>query len=94
MTRLGNFLKFLGTKFQAKVAEMIGNFLGNSEKPQSYPKILVLLFGQLLDTLGLFFTPTSGHTASLNTRRRKNFGFKTWLLVQQESLLFDVTCVA
>ena len=32
VTRLGDFLKFLVTKFQTKVAQMIGYFLGIFEK--------------------------------------------------------------
>jgi len=35
---LGDFRKFLATKFIAKEAQMIGNFLGNFEKPHSYVK--------------------------------------------------------
>ena len=34
VTRFGNFLKFSPTK----VAQMIGNFLGNVEKPHFYAK--------------------------------------------------------
>ena len=41
---------------------MIGNFLGNFETPHSSVKRLLLLFGQLLQSHGLLFTPTSGHT--------------------------------
>ena len=46
---------------------MIVNFLGDDEKPDSYVKQLLLLFGQLLETFGLLFTPTSGHTALTQT---------------------------
>ena len=54
---------FLATKFLAKVAQMIGNFLGNVAKPpHSYVKLLLLLFGHLFETFGLLFTATSGHT--------------------------------
>ena len=38
VTRLGNFLKCLATKFLAKEAEMIGNFLGNFQQLNSYVK--------------------------------------------------------
>ena len=41
VTRLGDFWKFLVTKFLAKVAQIIGNFLGNFEKPHSYVKTAV-----------------------------------------------------
>ena len=56
MTRLGEFLKFLATKFLAKEAQMIGNFLGYFEKPHSYVKTALATFGQLLEKkLGYFF---------------------------------------
>ena len=42
---------------------MIGNFLGNFEKPHSYGKTAVATFWATLETFGLLFTLTSGHTA-------------------------------
>ena len=45
VTRLGDFLKFLSTKYLAKVAQMIGNFLGYFEKPHSDVKLHCILFG-------------------------------------------------
>ena len=41
---------------------MIGNFWGNFEKPYSYVKTDVASFWATLETFGLLFTPTSGHT--------------------------------
>ena len=35
VTRLGDFLKFLETKFLPKETQTIGNFLGYFEKPHS-----------------------------------------------------------
>ena len=43
---------------------MIGNFLGNFENRHSNAKTAVATFRQLLETFGLFFNPTSGHTAA------------------------------
>ena len=52
VTRLGDFCKFLATKFLAKVAQMIGNFLGNFEKPHSYVKTAVaIVWGNIWDTV-------------------------------------------
>ena len=45
------FESLLGTKFLAKVAELP----------------IVDTFGQLLEKIGLLFTPTSGHTVSKGT---------------------------
>ena len=43
---------FLATKFLAKVAQMIGNFLGNFEKPHSYVKTAVaIVWGNIWDTV-------------------------------------------
>ena len=44
VTRLGDFLKFLATKFQVKEAQMIGNFFGYFEKPHSYLKTALATF--------------------------------------------------
>ena len=44
VTRFGDFLQFLATKFLTKVAQMIGNFLGNFEKPQFYVKAALATF--------------------------------------------------
>ena len=54
VTRLGDFSKFL-----AKVAKNFSKNFGLLWKMAFYLK---LLFGQLLEKIGLFFTPTSGHT--------------------------------
>ena len=52
VTRLGDFLKFLATKFQAKEAQ--SNFLALSKNLTLMYKLLWLLFGQLLEKLGYF----------------------------------------
>ena len=52
VTRLGDFLKFLATKFQAKEAQ--SNFLAISKNLTLMYKLLWLLFGQLLEKLGYF----------------------------------------
>ena len=62
MTRLGEFLKFLATKFLAKEAQMIGNILGCFEKPQCYVKTALAPFWATLGKNWQLFTPTSGHT--------------------------------
>ena len=62
VTRLANFLKILATKFLAKEAQMVGNFLGLFEKPLSYVKTALPNFGQLLEKLGIHFSRSSGHT--------------------------------
>ena len=45
VTRLGNFWKVLATKFIAKEAQMIYNFLGYFEKPHYYEKTVLATFG-------------------------------------------------
>ena len=71
MTRLGDFLKFLATKFLAKEAQMIGNFLGYFEKPHSYVKTELATFWATFGKIGLLFTPTSGHTGHIAQNRLK-----------------------
>ena len=62
--QIGRFLKFLTTKFQAKEAQMIGNFLGYFEKPHCDLKTALATFwATLRKTLWLLFTSTtSGDT--------------------------------
>ena len=55
-------MKVLGVKISTKRAKMIGNFWGIFEKPHSQVKTAVATFGATLETFGLLFTPTSGHT--------------------------------
>ena len=63
MTRLGDYLKFLATKFIGKEAQMIRTVLGYFEKPHSHVKTALATFlGNLWKKIGLLFTPTSGHT--------------------------------
>ena len=55
VTRLGDFQKFLMTKFLTKVSHIISNFLGHLEKPNSYVKTAVanswVTFGKIWATL-------------------------------------------
>ena len=63
MTRLGNFLKLLASKFLTKVAQTINNFFGYFEKPHFYVKIAVATFRATFGNSWAIFTPTSGHTS-------------------------------
>ena len=65
---------------------MICNFLGNFEKPHSFVKLLLLLFGQLLETFGYFLvqhlvTLTLDHS-SLSTKRKTLDMTSKFLLVR------------
>ena len=62
VTRLGEFRKFLETNFGSKVAQMYSNFLGYFKEHPFQGKLLLLLFGQLLETFGLPFISTSDRT--------------------------------
>ena len=79
VTRLGDFWKFLATKFLAKKPNEWQLF-GDFEKPHSYEKLHWLLFRQLLEKIGLLFTSTSGHTLSL-TSHTKSLVFWSKLLL-------------
>ena len=50
-------------KKSTKVAKMIGNSLGQLNKPHSYVSTAAFTFWSLLGNIGLIFTPTSGYTA-------------------------------
>ena len=78
MIRLGDFSKLLATKIQTKVAQMICNFLGNVEKPHSYVKTAADIFGLLLETFGLLFTTTSGHTVCDRLKLKTVIWSKNW----------------
>ena len=55
VTRLGDFWKFLATKFVKKVAQMIGNFLSSVEKPYSCVQNCCCYFlGNFWKHLGFF----------------------------------------
>ena len=69
VTRFGDFLKFLATKFLAKEAQMIGNFLGYFEKPHSYVKTALATFWATFGKNYLLLIPTSGHTAGWDDGR-------------------------
>ena len=63
VTRLGDFCKFLATKFIVKEAQLIDNFLGYFEKPHSYAKTALATFWATFgEKIGLLFTPSSGYT--------------------------------
>ena len=70
MTRLDYFL---ATKFLAKEAQMIGNFLGYFEKPHSYVKTALATFCATFGKIGLLFTHTSGHTASGQSKQHSRY---------------------
>ena len=61
--RLGDFLKFLATRFLAKEAQNYWQLLGYFEKPYSFVKTALATFWATFGKIGLLFTPTSGHTA-------------------------------
>ena len=60
--RLGDFLKFLATRFLAKEAQNYWQLLGYFEKPYSFVKTALATFWATFGKIGLLFTPTSGHT--------------------------------
>ena len=68
VTRWGDFSNFLGTKFFAKIAQIFSNILRLLWKMAFYVKLMWILFGQLMEKIGLLFTPTSGHTGYLGGR--------------------------
>ena len=57
MTRVGDFLKFLATKFLAKEAQMIGTFLGYFEKPHFYVQTALATFCATFGKNWATFTP-------------------------------------
>ena len=60
--QIGRFFKVLGDKISNKSSRNDWQLLGNVEKPHSYVKTAADIFGLLLETFGLLFTTTSGHT--------------------------------
>ena len=62
VTRLDDFWKILVTSFQAKVAKLFGDFLGNLENINFLSKSFRGYFCATFEKFGLFFIPTSGHT--------------------------------
>ena len=50
------------TNYLTRVVQMFGDFWGYVERWHFLSKKTVATFGQLLDNLGYFFNPTSGHT--------------------------------
>ena len=60
--QIGRFFKVLGDKNSNKSRSYDWQLLGNVEKPHSYVNAAVaILFGQLVQTFGLSFTPPPGH---------------------------------
>ena len=57
--QIGRFKKNLFAKFLSKISQKIGNFLGYFVKPHPNVIAVVATFWALLDTFGIFFTPTS-----------------------------------
>ena len=60
--QIGRFLKFKGTKFLAKVAQIFSNNVGILWRMALFTLNWCGYFGQLSEKIGLLFTPTSGHT--------------------------------
>ena len=69
--QIGRFLKFLTTKFQAKEAQMIGNFLGYFEKPHSYVKKCIGYFWGNFSKKWATFNSNiwSHHSRDVNVKR-------------------------
>ena len=64
VTRLGDFWKFLGTKFLAKVAQILSNIFGQLLITTLFTLNWCIYFlGNFWRKLG-YFTPTSGHSGS------------------------------
>ena len=89
--QIGRFFKVLGDKNSNKSRSYDWQLLGNVEKPHSYVNAAVaILFGQLVQTFGLSFTPPPGHhlvtlsTTFLTTRP----GSHLWDLVVTVFLAF------
>ena len=61
--QIGQFIKFLETKFQTKEAQIIINSLGYFEKPHNYVKTSVATSWVTFENIWATFTPASGHTA-------------------------------
>ena len=60
--QIGRYLKVLGDKISNKSSPNDWQLFGQFENLSLVQILLVLLFGQLLETFGVLFTPTSGHT--------------------------------
>ena len=71
VTRLCNYRKFLVTKFLKKVAQIISNFSGYFEKPNSYVKTAMATSWVTFGNIWATFTPASGHTGQQLCRRSK-----------------------
>ena len=66
--QIGPFLKILSDNFLTKVAQKIANFFGYYVKPRTYVKTFVATLWAFLETFGLLFSPTSGHTKCTSDR--------------------------
>ena len=63
MTRLGDFWKFLETNVTLKLAQILGNFLGDFDVSHFLRKKPILVtFWASIENFGLRLIPTSGHT--------------------------------
>ena len=67
MTRSGDKRKLMATNFLTKNAQIVGDFLGHSEKHHFLvKKTIFVTFGHLLEQIGLLFISKSGHTETAN----------------------------
>ena len=81
--QIGDFWKFLVTKFLTKLAQIISNFFGYFEKYNSYFKIYVTTYWE---TFRLLLTQTSGHTARCLTSSLSS----AWVFRSCRYMLFGV----
>ena len=69
--QIGRFFKVLGDKISKKVAQIISNFSGYFEKPNSYVKTAMATSWVTFGNIWATFTPASGHTGQQLCRRSK-----------------------
>ena len=67
MTRLGDFLSFLGTIFLTTVTQIFGNFLASFEIHHFLIKIALSTFWATIGRFWLLCIPTSGHTGGVRS---------------------------
>ena len=68
--KIGRIFKVLGGKNSYKSSLNDGQLFGQFWKTSLVYKLLLLLCRQLLETFGILFTPTSGHTNSAHPTNR------------------------
>ena len=80
VTRLGDFWKFLATKFLAKEAQMIGNSMGYFEKPYSYLKTALATFSATLGkTRATFYSNIWSHWERQAAKNKRKIKWKQLL---------------